>query len=295
MSEYLTSESLAADCNGALDKVLPYQPYERTALDIVLVEEAELVSNARVKHLYETFDEQGIQGSLNRSLHADVFYDEHYSGIDWHEDASLLGLSTVTLSGPQRLFKYGSDEVRKDTALQFANEYNYSANKAILNCVQYRLTIHQAEDYLKAVHNFTKELHSLGHLSTDHMLFEPFVNLGNSLAGVLLEEAPDFEEKWPQYLSDEVLGTEDLVGEDGTVGQDMTTSMWSWIENRVLDFKELGGFRKPPAEYCYGYESDELEADEQDEFSAYGSDAPYFREIKRRRIGLEKAKTGSIQ
>ena len=295
MSEYLTSDSLAADCGYALDKVLPYQPYERTALDIVLVEEAELVSNARIKHLYETFDEEGIEGSLNRSLHADAFYDEHYSDINWHEDASLLGLSTMALSGPQILFEYGSDEVRKDIGMQFANKYDYSSNKAILNCVQYRFTNHQAEDYLKAVHNFTEELHSLGHLDEDDMLFEPFVNLGASLAGVFLEEVSEFAKEWKEYLKCEVLGTEDLVGEDGRVGQDMTTFMCDWIEARVLEYKSLEGFRKPPEEYCYGYESDEMETDERDEFSAYGSDAPYFREIKRRRIGLEKAKTGSIQ
>ncbi|MCA9313621.1 hypothetical protein KDA08_04910, partial [Candidatus Saccharibacteria bacterium] len=187
MSEFITQQTLERDVNNALDKVLPYEPYERTASDIVLVEEAELLADTRIKHLYEIFDEEGTRGTLRRSVRADAFYDEHYSGIDWREDANLLGLTMFKLSGTQILCKYGSDEVRNDIGLQFANKYSYSANKTILNCVHHRFAIRQAEDYLKAAYDFTEELHLLDHLGEDHMLLEPFVKLGTSLADVFLE------------------------------------------------------------------------------------------------------------
>lgn len=297
MSEVLYDHEMALDLDRALDKVLPYAPPERTALDIALIEEAEIVASARVKHLYEIFDQEDVTSSLARSLRADSFYHEEYPDVDWHQDTSLIGLSASRLNGPQLLFEYGSDAVRNDVAMKFANEYSYCATKAIQNCVHYGLTIHQAENYLAAVHRFTSELHTIGHIDVDDVMLKPFTELGVSLALLLLAEDKysNFEEQWSEYLSKEVFNVEDLVGEDGRVGEDMTTSFFGWIEDRILEYPSLDGFRSVPERYKYGYEGDEDDLVEIDRFTPYGSDAPYFREIARRRIGLEKAKTGSIQ
>lgn len=272
--------NFAQDLNQALDKVLPYQPYERTALDIALIEEADLAVGTRLRHVSDELDAENITNGMLRSARAEELYAEHYPQAEWSDD---LEFYRYGLTNPRALKVYGSVETQNRIEVTLGSKYPYTAKRAVMECVARKFTTFQAANYLHAVSEFTQDLHNISFISKDELLHAPLLQLGVRLAYIYDVPLPNFAENFNTYLKEKVIGHENLVGEDGQVSEDMTESLYEWVEARVDEYVERWDFRLPQV---YGYDE---EAIEEDRFTVYGSDAAYFREIERRRLEKESA------
>lgn len=274
------ASDLEDNLNRALDEVLPFEPYERTALDVVLVDEAHLLASTRMQFVNDELDSENISNGMLRSARAEELYEEHYPQVERSDD---LDFGIYGLTNPRVLKKYGSLEAQNRIEVVLGSKYPYTASRAGAECVARKLTIKQAEDYLHAVREFTQDLHDISLISKDELLHTPLLQLGVRLVHIYGEPAPNFAENFNTYLKEKVIGHENLVGEDGQVAEDMTLSLYLWTQSRVDEYLKKWEFRTPPHK-SYHDEDDMVEIDR---FTAYGSDAPYFREIERRRLDNE--------
>ncbi len=280
MSEinYFTSD-LEDDLNKALDEVLPYEPYVRTSLDIVLVDEAHLAASTRMQLVNGELDSENITNGMLRSARAEGLYEEYYPQVERSDD---LDFGKYSLTNPWVLKKYGTLEAQNSLEVTLGSKYPYTASSAVAECVARSMTIKQAKNYLQAVMDFTQDIHDIHFISKDELLHNPLLQLGVRLAHLYGEAAPNFAENFSTYLKEKVICHENLIGEDGQVAEDMTLSLYKWVEARVDEYVKGGDFRLPQLH------TDDEDFLNNDRFTIYGNDAPYFREIERRRLEVEE-------
>jgi hypothetical protein len=236
----ISQETIENDINNALDEVLPYQPYQPSQLDAMLVWEAYYEARARWNHLWDVLEGEDVTDGLERKFRARSFYKTTYPGASPGEDQSLLeakGSEGIMLY-PEILWKYGSKEVT--AAEKFQGQYDYTARTAKEFCLEARMAQAPAERYLAAAYKFTDRLFEIRHISEDELLREPLLELGEQLALSLSpSEAPRLMQEWSAHL-DQTIMKIDLIGEDGTVLEDMTAGLLDWAHQW---FGERLGFR----------------------------------------------------
>ncbi len=267
-------DNFQTDLTQLLGGMAPFQPYESTGLDDALIEEAQLDANARLRHYAEVISNEKISDRLIQSIRARQLYKEFYPSEDPYADSDLINPDPLYLPTYHKLMRYGSTEAQNAPDIEFRSEFKYASPEVIDFCMEKKMTVSDGYAYIRATHAFNETLHKIRHIPYDLVLHDPLKELGIQLAQAQhVANGEGFNDAWISFLT-QAIGTEDLIGEDGGVAEDMTFSLWRWTQDLITEYDKTGGFRtpiKPPTTEIYDmpYESDD-------------PDALYFAELRRR-------------
>lgn len=275
MSEIIIQQELEHDINDALDKVLAFESYQSSDLDILLTDEAILAARSRMSHLWDIFEAEKIESKIEQFFEAEKIYSEYYPSEDPHEDNWLVG---ERRNLAQLLKKYGSKEAQESPEIQLASKYPTEWRVVMDDIESLWLSQAAGSKLMVAMGQFADQLYEVGFIETDDMLEEPMALLGEHIIALIGGCGDNASQEWREYLKNEVINKEDLVGDNPKVMHDTTEYLYQLVLGRVILYRETGCFSKKEDIANQEYFSPEAWG---------GADAIYFSAIRARRLDEE--------